>query len=439
LFQGGAAEMKRLSILLAMTASAAWAQNDELRAGVARVEITPSGSMPMYGYANRKCGPATGTHDPLFAKVLVLEAGASRLAIVTLDLGSIVSQSLPREAAGKLGIPVLLLAASHTHSAPSYLAPAGTGAGLPPASAEPSPYLVEIEGKILAALRQASQTMFPARLSVARGSLQLGYNRLLVREDGRARAVFNNLERIPYGPVDPEFLLLRVENQQGEARALLVHYACHAVVLGPTNCKYSADYPGVLQARVEAEMKGTQCMFVQGGAGDINPLFLGRKGNEEEDFLVVEKMGELLAGEVLRAARSAKAVEQRPASIQSAAEVMKFPHRWEKEKTLEVGVTTVLINREVAIAAVPGEPLHKLQTHWKTRADAPYPLFYGYTYSSGGGWPGYIPDLGSAAYGGYGADVTTSIEIGAGEAIIERHLINLYRLKGMWRDKPGLP
>ena len=44
----------------------------ELRAGVARVEITPSTFMPMYGYANRKCGPANGTHDPLFAKVLVL-------------------------------------------------------------------------------------------------------------------------------------------------------------------------------------------------------------------------------------------------------------------------------------------------------------------------------------------------------------------------------
>ena len=32
----------------------------ELKAGVARVEITPSTFMPMYGYANRKCGPANG-------------------------------------------------------------------------------------------------------------------------------------------------------------------------------------------------------------------------------------------------------------------------------------------------------------------------------------------------------------------------------------------
>ena len=36
---------------------------------------------------------------------------------------------------------------------------------------------------------------------------------------------FDNLERIPYGPVDPEVVLLRVEDANGRARALLEHYA----------------------------------------------------------------------------------------------------------------------------------------------------------------------------------------------------------------------
>jgi hypothetical protein len=76
---------------------------------------------------------------------------------------------------------------------------------------------------------------------------------------------------------------------------------------------------------------------------------------------------------------------------------------------------------------------------WKAQADVPHPLFYGYTYSSGGGWPMYIPDLKSAAYGGYGADNRTSIEVGAGETIMQRHLINLYRLLGMWHEQPGKP
>ena len=102
--------------------------------------------------------------------------------------------------------------------------------------------------------------MFPAKLGIARGSLQLGYNRLLLRDDGRARALFDNMERVPYGPVDPEFVLLRVDDMNGNPKALLVHYAAHAVVLGPTNCKYSADYPGVMQSMVENRINGAQVM-----------------------------------------------------------------------------------------------------------------------------------------------------------------------------------
>ena len=118
---------------------------------------------------------------------------------------------------------------------------------------------------------------------------------------------------------------------------------------------------------------------------------------------------------------------------------MTFNDRWIKDSKIDVGITTVLLSPEVAIAATPGEPMHKLQKMWKEQADVPVPLFYGYTYSAGGTWPGYIPDLRSAAYGGYGADVTTKIEIGAGEKIMLRHLENLYGLRGMWRDKPGRP
>ncbi|MCW5978192.1 MAG: neutral/alkaline non-lysosomal ceramidase N-terminal domain-containing protein [Bryobacteraceae bacterium] len=424
--------MKLAGLLLGF-AFAATAADAGLLAGIARVEITPSKLMRMYGYANRKCGPANGTHDPLFAKALVLQAGESRLAIVTMDLGSMVSANLPRDVAAKLAIPVLLLAASHTHSAPAFL-PYGSAPAEDEAALE---YLADLEGKVFRAVEEASRAMFPARLGVGRGSIQLGYNRLLPRDDGRSRALFDNLERVPYGPVDPEFVLLRVDDASGNQRALLVHYAAHAVVLGPTSCKYSADFPGVMQRKAEEELKGTQVMFVQGGAGDINPLFMGRSGDESADFKVMEKMGELLAAEVLRANKSVEGVAAD--AIRAKGEVLTFSERWEKDKSMEVGITTVLIGQQIAIATAPGEALHKLQRMWKEQADVPHALFYGYTYSSGGTWAGYIPDLRSAAYGGYGADASTRIEVGAGEKIMLRHLANLYDLRGMWRDAPGRP
>src|SRR4051812_8297819 len=138
-----------LCLALAVTAHA----EIPLNAGVSRVEITPSTNMEMYGYSNRKCGPATGTHDPLFAKVLVLESGDARLAIVTLDLGSMVSDNLRREVASKLNIPLLLLSASHTHSAPSFL-PFGSN---PSTGEAANAYLAEIDRKIFDAIQKASK------------------------------------------------------------------------------------------------------------------------------------------------------------------------------------------------------------------------------------------------------------------------------------------
>ncbi len=425
--------MRRIVILLGLIACGNVEGAPELRAGVARADITPAVSMPMYGYRDRECGPSNGTHDPLHAKALVLESGGSRIAIVTLDLGSVVSERLKDEVRAKLGIPVLILAASHSHSAPAFL-PFGSAPVRDDAGAA---YRAELERKIFGAVKEASESMFAARLGVGRGSIRLGYNRLQMGRDGRSRVLYRNPDRIPWGPVDPGVDLLRVEDAAGRTRALLVHYAVHAVVLGKTSCKFSADYPGMMQAKVESELPGTQVMFVQGGAGDINPLLMGRSGDEAADFAEAQKMGDLLAAEVLKANRDVAGVEAGP--IRSRSELLEFRNRWDKSKTLTVGVTTVLIGKDIAIATLPGEPFHALQKAWKAQADVAFPLFYGYTYTNGGTWAGYIPDLRSAARGGYGADVSTSIEVGAGERIIQQHLIHLYDLRGMWRETPGQP
>ena len=95
--------MKLAAIALLMLVELLSAADVTLEAGVAKVDITPSFFGPMYGYANRRCGPANGTHDPLFAKALVLRTGEARVAIVTLDLGSIVSENLHRDVAPNWG------------------------------------------------------------------------------------------------------------------------------------------------------------------------------------------------------------------------------------------------------------------------------------------------------------------------------------------------
>lgn len=60
----------------------------DLKAGVARVEVTPPVGSLMYGYGARGTNVSTGVRDPLFAKALVLDDGEAKVGIVTLDLGS---------------------------------------------------------------------------------------------------------------------------------------------------------------------------------------------------------------------------------------------------------------------------------------------------------------------------------------------------------------
>ena len=89
----------------------------EYRAGVSRIDITPPVGHAMGGYTARK-GNAAGTHDPLYATVLVLESGGTRLALVTADLRSFVSTRVGQLAKERFGVQHTIISVSHTHSGP---------------------------------------------------------------------------------------------------------------------------------------------------------------------------------------------------------------------------------------------------------------------------------------------------------------------------------
>jgi len=74
-----------LPVLLTLICSAP-APAVSLKVAVAKTDITPPPGVPLWGFAARKT-PSVGTLDPLFARVLVLEADEKRIALVTLDLG----------------------------------------------------------------------------------------------------------------------------------------------------------------------------------------------------------------------------------------------------------------------------------------------------------------------------------------------------------------
>jgi neutral ceramidase len=393
----------------------------ELRAGTAKVSITPDdGKKPV--------------HDKVYARSLVLDVAGERLAIVSVDLGIYTSEHLVAVCKERFGISQIVLCSSHTHSDPG------------------RSYAAFYEERIIQVLESAVNSMFPARISAGHRSFpQLGFNRLVVREDGHTRESWfgddhytsENPERIPFGPVDPEVGVIKIEDADGQARAIVMNYACHSDVVCQ-NYAISADYPGAATRKVEEAFgNNLNCLFVQGAGGNIESLIISsrRTGPDDPfqtDYSTIERVGGLLAYETVKLARTLIPPARKDTTIRYMNDSLKFTGRFDKNAAYDVYISTILINDDIVIATVPGEPFIQLQLDWKKKVDVAHPFLFGYTWHQGT-WPNYVPDIKSAAQGGYGADQSNPkmIEVGSGEAMMNKHLENMYRLTGLMREEPG--
>jgi hypothetical protein len=74
----------------------------------------------------------------------------------------------------------------------------------------------------------------------------------------------------PAGPADDTLLIGRITDDAGQARAILVNYACHPTTLAWDNRALSPDWVGAMRETVEAAAGGI-CLFLQGASGDLGP------------------------------------------------------------------------------------------------------------------------------------------------------------------------
>lgn len=396
-----------------------------IRAGLAQADITPPVGGLTTGYSAAQ--PTDGIHDPVSARVLVLESEGSTIALVSCDL-CVFNSAWLHEQMPSLGVDRLLLMNTHTHAGPKM-----DQDDFPCAK---EPWRKTVEQRMLGAIREAKANLFDASFRAAEGSLTLGYNRL-VRKGDHAVTHFDNPDHIPFGPVDPTVGVIRINDGDNRVRAVLVVYACHPVILGPRNRKISADYPGVLRDRVEKELGGdAMCLFIQGAGGDINPLMMARDESREGDFAIVERVGNQLANVVLETLRG---IEEQPGESESlavASTTITVADRFDSAKEVTLGVTSLLVNGDIGIMTMPGEPFHKFQVDFRRDAELPHAYLFGYCCDGPYDWPSYLPDLMSAVRGGYGASDTTRAEVGAGERLVNAGLVQLFRLQGRLKSEP---
>src|SRR5271157_108683 len=136
------------------------ADRPALRAGASAIDVSPR-SFPVLINGGFLQNTTTKVNDSLFAKCLVLDDGTTRLAIVIVD-----SCMMPRElldrakemAREKTGIATdrMLIAATHTYSAPAAMGALGCLAD--------SNYVSLLPGKIAESIERATQLLEPARV-----------------------------------------------------------------------------------------------------------------------------------------------------------------------------------------------------------------------------------------------------------------------------------
>lgn len=374
-------EMKRRECLGLFVAGLAVGQSG-LKAGAAKRVITPDPLLPVSGGMGAPA-PATKKLGELMARALVVESGGTRVGIAVVDLigfpaalGDQVRERVKGIAAGNI-----LLAATHTHSAPdSYAFPDGKGG-----HTASLPYLEKVVGEVAAALNAAVEGLAEAELRVAVGEAQ-------------GKIAYNY-----YAPdlYDRQLSALELRKVGGEAIATLVNYAIHPEVLGNKQGVVSPDLVGPLCE--ELEQGGGVALFVNGAQGGMvtadNRLLsapprdaLRAYWTDERSWAECQRIGGLLAKETRRILNGA--AWQTGAAVTVKSKMVEFPVESEElwavvqysplqyRRGANRTITTQLNYVEIGTArilTIPGEALPNIGLYLKRKLKAQHPFLFGLT------------------------------------------------------------
>ena len=257
----------------------------QLRAGVARVDITTESS-------------DRGIRDRLYAKVLFLQQGETQVVLVTMDavaiggICDITDEFLPALRArveAELGLPgrQLLVNASHTHPPDRILCEDA-----------------ELLDRTFGAIRQAQKSLTDVVVgSGAAHEDRITMNRNLKMRDGSHWTVRHanpcppDDEVVGVGPIDPEIGILRLDRTDGTPLAVVYNFACHLLFADPQG-RVTANLPGVASRLIEENWGvGVTAFFLQGAAGDVIDVTF-KDFTQPRD---IEAMGTMLGLKVLLA------------------------------------------------------------------------------------------------------------------------------------------
>ena len=266
-------------------------------AGAAEVDITPNVGLPMAGHSTEG-KEATGVAGHLFARTLYLEgSNGGRVALCFVDLHAgtryLLEKVAERTAVSRgIGVPEIVLAGSHTHSAPGNI----YGNSMYDSMAQKRSGLDEnlanwLASQIAVSIEEAVDNKEAARVGVARAELWgTSRNRSLFPFLNNLNSEFWNDPGWPGASapaglsderksVDPRVSVIAAFREADELPiAVFATFGCHTTAVGKEAEFYSPDWAGYAcrKARwaLEQPLAGHRVVVAValGAAGDTNGL-----------------------------------------------------------------------------------------------------------------------------------------------------------------------
>lgn len=248
-----------------------------MRIGKAQVSLVPDYSVELFGYY-QEGRFFTGIHTHLFARAVVLDDDTTRVALVSCDLCEISGELVEKTKLmieEETGIKNVVIAMTHTHSAPATC----FGRGLGKIDQD---YYDSIPELIAEAVVEATKNMYEV-CSMTRGMVSVAdvsYNR-----------------SVTGGFVDEELSVLFFDKLLA-----LWSFACHPVTqkrerfqkedgsYNRASTLISGDFPAIVAKLLEENTFLLDSLFFQGADGDADPKGdFNQKGNTEAVAVILAK------------------------------------------------------------------------------------------------------------------------------------------------------
>ncbi len=414
----------------------------KLKAGVAKIKITPPLSIPyLTSSGNGTSAPFQGAHCDLFAKALVLDDGKNSIALLAVDsigydnmilgCGRNFTRELRQKIAAKTKLlpESIMLSATHAHSTPETI-----GLTFFRETAGASEWLENHLNELADVAIAAWKNREPVRAFFGVRKVEgIARHRRIVLKNGKLSRYgplpAENEIAVPW-KLDEDLSLLFLQKPDGSPHSVLMNYTAHPVVsmLLPNVC---ADYPGAATALVEQKMKGAVCLFTNGAAGNVNSVKVSTNYDD------VEALGKLLGEAALAEVEKIKGtsplqkINLRSSSTEVQLQPRSCPKLAEAEQTmwlkpssenkrlfrlakklsedsLRAEIQTMSLG-PLKWISLPGEPFVETGFALK-RAGANFVVGYA------NGWHGYFPLRRAYDEGGYEAEVGAWSRVAPGSA-----------------------